>query len=71
MMVPKQILDEVLTLKPVQKMELVDKLLLSLDEPSKEIDDLWGKEAESRIDAYEKGDLKAITLEKVLENIGR
>ena len=35
------ILKEVLTLKPSQKAELVDKLLTSLDKPDREIDDLW------------------------------
>ncbi|MFX0202306.1 MAG: addiction module protein [Candidatus Hodarchaeota archaeon] len=31
------------------------------------MDELWAKEAESRIDAYERGELKAVALEKVLE----
>ncbi|PKN27051.1 MAG: hypothetical protein CVU64_16585 [Deltaproteobacteria bacterium HGW-Deltaproteobacteria-21] len=64
---PNEVLKEALTLEPAQKAELIDKLLLSLDEPDKDIDELWAKEAESRIDAYEKGKIKAITLEKVLE----
>ena len=67
MPVPNEILKGVLTLKPEQKAELVDKLLSSLDKPDKEIDELWANEAESRIDAYEQGKIKAITLEKVLE----
>lgn len=33
----------------------------------KEIDELWAGEAESRIDAFEKGRIMAITLEKILE----
>ena len=64
---PNEVLKEALTLEPAQKAELIDKLLLSLDKPDKEIDELWAKEAESRIDAYEKGKIKAITLEEVLE----
>jgi putative addiction module component (TIGR02574 family) len=67
MAAPNKILEEALTLKPAQKAELIDKLLSSLDKPDREIDDLWAKEAESRIDAYEQGKIKAITLEKVLE----
>ena len=67
MVTPNRILKEALTLKPAQKAELIDKLLSSLDKPDREIDDLWAKEAESRIDAYEQGKIKAITLEKVLE----
>jgi putative addiction module component (TIGR02574 family) len=62
-----EILKEILALKPVQKAELVDKLISSLDEPDKEIDELWIKEVESRIDAYEQGKIKAVSLEEVLE----
>jgi len=67
MALPNEILQEALTLKPSQKAELVDKLLSSLDKPDTEIDELWAKEAESRIDAYEQGRIKAVTLEEVLE----
>jgi len=67
MATPSQVLKEALALKPSQKAELVDKLLASLDEPDKEIDELWAKEAESRIDPYERGEIKAVNLEKVLE----
>ncbi|MFC1693256.1 addiction module protein [Candidatus Latescibacterota bacterium] len=64
---PDEILKEVLTLKPAQKAELIDKLLSSLDKPDREIDELWAKEVESRIDAYERGKIKAVSLEKVFE----
>ena len=67
MAAPNEILKEALTLKPTQQAELIDKLLASLDKRDKEIDELWAKEAESRIDAYERGELKAVALEKVLE----
>ncbi|MGB6066713.1 MAG: addiction module protein [Desulfomonilaceae bacterium] len=67
MPVPNEILKKALTLKPEQKAELVDKLLSSLDEPDSEIDELWANEAESCIDAYEQGKIKAMSLEKVLE----
>jgi len=66
MTAPNNILKEVLTLKPSKKAELIDKLLHSLDKPDREIDELWAKEAEDRIDAYDRGKIKAITLEKVL-----
>lgn len=45
----------------------MDQLLSSLDKSDSEVDALWAKEAESRIDAYQKGKLGAISLEKVLE----
>jgi len=67
MAAPKNILKEALTLKPSEKAELVDKLLSSLDKPDKEIDELWAQEAEDRIDAYDRGEIKAVTLKEVLE----
>ena len=66
MTAPNNILKEALNLKPSKKAELIDKLLHSLDKPDREIDELWAKEAEDRIDAYDRGKIKAITLEKVL-----
>ena len=69
MAVSDEILKEALTLNPVQKAELVDKLLSSLDKPDAEIDELWAKEAESRIDAYEKGKLKAVSLARIIHKI--
>jgi putative addiction module component (TIGR02574 family) len=56
-----------LTLKPSEKAQLIDKLLASLDKSGKEIDELWAQEAEDRIDAYDLGKIKALSLEKVLE----
>ncbi|MBI4962561.1 MAG: addiction module protein [Desulfomonile tiedjei] len=62
-----KILKDALTLKPAEKAELIDKLLSSLDKPDVELEAAWAEEAEGRIDAYEGGELKTATLEKVLE----
>ncbi len=62
-----KILKQAMNLKPVEKAELIDKLLYSLDKPDSRIDALWAKEAERRIDAYEKGEIKSVSLEKVLK----
>jgi putative addiction module component (TIGR02574 family) len=61
------IFKEALSLKPSEKAELIDKLISTLDKSDKEIDELWAKEAEDRIDAYDQGKIKAISLEKVLQ----
>ncbi len=58
---------EALTLKPSEKAQLIDKLISSLDKPDREIDELWAKEVEDRIDAYDQEKIKAISLEKVLQ----
>jgi putative addiction module component (TIGR02574 family) len=62
-----EILKEALNLTPTEKAELIDKLLSSLDEPDKELDDLWAKEAEDRIEAYEQGKIKALSIKEILE----
>ena len=67
MTTPNKILKEAMALKPSEKVELIDKLISSLDEPDGDIDKLWSEESESRIDAYERGEIKAVTMEKVLE----
>ena len=61
------IIIEALTLRPSEKAQLIDLLISSLDKPDKKIDKLWAKEVEDRIDAYDQGKLKAISLEKVLQ----
>ena len=67
MMSTDNVFKEALTLRPFEKAQLIDKLLSSLDKPDKEIDELWAREAEDRIDAYDQGKIKAISLEKVLQ----
>jgi putative addiction module component (TIGR02574 family) len=61
------IFKEALTLSPSEKAQLIDKLISTLDKSDKEIDELWAKEAEDRIDAYDQGKIKAVSLEKVLQ----
>lgn len=67
MSIPKKILEDILKLPPAGKLELLDYLLTSLDKPDAEIDELWKTEVESRIDAYERGEIKALKIEEVLQ----
>lgn len=57
---------QVRKLSPLIRLELVDAILSSLDEPDREADRLWSQEAEERLAAYRRGDMKAISLEDVL-----
>jgi len=66
----KQILAEALNLPPIERAEIVEELLSSFEFPSrKTIDELWDQEAESRIDAYERGEITAIPAKEVFEKI--
>ena len=59
------ILDQALELSAPERANVAEKLLFSLDRPDSKIDALWAKEADSRIEAYKKGEIEAIPAEKV------
>jgi putative addiction module component (TIGR02574 family) len=66
----RQILAEALKLPPVERAELVESLLTSFEfESRKKIDALWAKEAEDRIDAFERGEMPTIPARDVFEEI--
>ena len=58
--------EEALSLNPLDKIQLIDELLLSLDTPNKELDEIWVEESERRIEAYEIGKTKASDVHTVL-----
>ena len=63
----QQILTDALGLPPIERAELVEQLLSSFEFPSRAtVDALWGQEAESRIDAFERGEIAA---EEVFQKI--
>ncbi len=59
------ILDQALELSATERAIVAEKLLFSLDSPDEKIDDLWAKEADSRVEAYKKGEIEAIPAEEV------
>jgi putative addiction module component (TIGR02574 family) len=66
----KKILDEVLQLPADARVNLVEKLLTSLNLPTQpEIDQLWAEEAEKRIAQIDKGEKKLVPGRKVFSNI--
>ena len=65
-----KVVNDALSLPPRSRAKLAEKLLESLDEPrQKEIDRLWAHEAEDRIDAYERSELKAIPGKEVFRRL--
>jgi len=68
----QQVLEKAIHLPPVERAELVEQILSSFDRPSRdEIDALWAREAEDRIDACDQGKIKAIPASQVFERIDR
>ena len=62
----KALSDEARKLSADERLELVEDILASLDEPDPAIDRLWAKEAEERLAAYRRGEIKAVPLQEVL-----
>ncbi len=67
-----QILQEALSLPPDERAEVVDRLLTSLGSPpDSEIEQLWAKEAEDRLDAFEQGEIKTFSAKRVFDAAGK
>jgi putative addiction module component (TIGR02574 family) len=65
-----KLVNDALSLPPKSRAKLAEKLLESLDDPKqREIDRLWAEEVEDRIDAYEKGPLKAVPGKEVFRHL--
>lgn len=68
----QQILRDALDLPPTDRAELVEQILASFDFPArKDIDAAWAREAEDRIDAYERGDIASSPADDVFKDIDR
>jgi len=65
MLAVETIYEEALTMKPTQKAELIEKLIVSLDMPNQAIQSQWNNEAEDRLNAYENAEIKSIEIKKV------
>ncbi len=62
----EQIIKEVLKLPLVERANLADKLLASLEQPDRNTDEIWCREIEERIAAYETGKMETVSVEEVL-----
>lgn len=68
----KRVLQDALALPPTERAMLVEEILSSFDFPSRQqVDALWAKEAEDRIDAYERGDMRSSPAQEVFDRINR
>jgi putative addiction module component (TIGR02574 family) len=47
---------------------IVEGLLKSLDEPDRELDEIWAEEAEKRLMAYREGKLEGIPIEAIFKD---
>lgn len=61
------ILNQALKLSATERAKVVEELISSLDAPDPTIDSIWAKEADIRIEAFEKGEIESISAEKVFK----
>ncbi len=60
------VLQQALELSPIEKAQLIEGLLVSLDTPDPSLDKVWAAEADERITSYEIGEIGVSLAEKVL-----
>jgi len=70
--VAERIFKDALDLLPVERAELIEKLFQTFDRSANSnVDAVWAQEVESRIDAYERGEIKASSVEDVFARINQ
>ena len=68
----QKVFKEAIGLSPLDRAELLEGIFSSFDHPGRAgIDAAWAKEAESRLDAYERGVLKAGSAKDVFDRLDK
>ena len=68
--ITEKVLEEALQLPPIERASLLEHLFKSFEFPERSrLDDLWAKEAEDRIDAFDKGLISSIPAKEVFAKI--
>jgi len=62
----QNILDRALKLSDSDKAIIIDQLRASLDQRYEAIDAKWGREAEQRVEDYNAGRLRSVSMEQLL-----
>lgn len=62
---------QVLALPPLERAGLIEDILASFEGVErKSLDEAWAAEARDRLEAYDKGEMEAFTMEEVRKSIG-
>ena len=59
--------EKIKSLPDIEKIELVDSILMQLDKPDPEIDRIWADEARKRWQAYKMGKLETVPYDQVMK----
>ena len=68
-MINEELQNQVLGLKALEKIHLVELILESLDKPDLAVQEKWIQESEKRYDAYKAGKIKALSYEDVMNRL--
>jgi hypothetical protein len=71
MSVVEEIFSEVTPLKSLDKLQLIKKILSSLNPSDTNMEHIWAKEAEERIRAYDRGELSTVGAHDVFKKYRR
>jgi putative addiction module component (TIGR02574 family) len=70
--VAERIFKDALELHPAERAELIEKLFQSFDDAAgNAVDAAWAEEVESRLEAYDRGEIKASSAEDVFARINQ
>ncbi len=59
------VFNHALKLSSLERADIAERLLISLNTPDSSIDAIWAKEADARVEAYERGEVEAVSAEQV------
>ena len=62
----KLVINQALELSAHERAIIAEQLLFSLDRPDTEVDKIWAREAEARLDALERGKISTVPADSVL-----
>jgi putative addiction module component (TIGR02574 family) len=66
-----QLAKKAIELEPVERIQLVEAILHSLDKPDHDIEQSWIAESEARYAAYKRGELDAVDWEEIKKRYQR
>ena len=61
----EEILDQALNLKPEGRFLVIEGLIKRLDDPDRELDEIWAEEAEKRLAASRAGKLEVVPMGEI------
>ena len=68
----KEVLQQALSLSPEERLKVAELLLSSPDSPTpQKIDSIWAPEAEDRINAFDRGEIQAISARDVFDEVAK